>query len=79
MSSMFRVTPCGIWPRQDLRVRFSYLEEGREGKAIKEAEGLHLGLLSSRDGLVHVLVNNLLVGWVRGFKVIYISKSMVIN
>jgi hypothetical protein len=42
------VTPCGIWPQQDLRVRFSYLEGGR--KAIKEAEGLHLGLLSSRDG-----------------------------
>jgi len=42
------VTPCGIWPQQDLRVRFSYLEE--EGGAIKEAEGLHLGLLSSRDG-----------------------------
>jgi hypothetical protein len=41
-------TPCGIWPQQVVRVRFSYLEE--EGKAIKEAEGLHLGLLSSRDG-----------------------------
>jgi len=42
------VTPCGIWPQWDLRVRFSYLEGRR--KAIKEAEGLHLGLLSSRDG-----------------------------
>jgi len=46
-------TPCGIWPRQDVRVRFSYLEEGRkkeEGElAIKEAEGLHLGLLSGRE------------------------------
>ena len=41
-------TPCGIWPQQDDRVGFSYLEE--EGRAIKEAEGLHLGLLSSRDG-----------------------------
>jgi hypothetical protein len=41
-------TPCGIWPQQVVRVRFSYLEE--EGKAIKEAEGLHLGPLSSRDG-----------------------------
>jgi len=42
-------TPCGIWPQQDLRVGLSYLE-GRRG-AIKEAEGLHLGLLSSRDGI----------------------------
>jgi hypothetical protein len=41
------VTPHGIWPQHDLRVRFTYLEGKR--KAIKEAEGLHLGLLSSRD------------------------------
>jgi len=33
------VTPCGIWPHEDVRVRLSYLEE--EGRLIKEAEGLH--------------------------------------
>ena len=38
----------GFWIQHDLGVRFAYLEE-RE--AIEEAEGLHLGLLSSRDGL----------------------------
>ena len=42
------VTPHGIWPQHDLRVRFSNLE-GR--KAIEEAEGLHPGLLSSRDAV----------------------------
>lgn len=45
---LLAVTPCAIWPQKDVRVRFSYLEE--EGGAVKEAEGLHLGLLSSRDG-----------------------------
>jgi hypothetical protein len=48
VSAKWPVTPCGIWPQRDVRVRFSYLEGRR--KAIKEAEGLHLGLLSSRDG-----------------------------
>jgi len=33
----------------DLGFRFAYLEEKRE--AVEEAEGLHLGLLSSRDEL----------------------------
>ena len=41
------VTPRGIWPQHDLRVRFSYYV-GERG-AIDEAEGLYLGLLSSRD------------------------------
>ena len=46
------VTPHGIWPQHDLRVRFSYLG-GEIGviQTVKEAESLHLGLLSSRDGV----------------------------
>jgi hypothetical protein len=43
------VTPHEIWIQHDLGFRFAYLEEKRE--AVEEAEGLHLGLLSSRDGL----------------------------
>ena len=41
-----------------LGLGFPTLREGGRRKAIKEAEGLHLGLLSSRDGkssLVHGL------------------------
>jgi len=38
--------------QHDLRVRFSYLG-GEIGviQTVKEAESLHLGLLSSRDGV----------------------------
>ena len=45
-SSVFLSRPHGIWPQQDVGVRFSYLEGRR--KATEEAEGPHLGLLSSR-------------------------------
>ena len=31
-------TPCGIWPQQDLRVRFSYLEE-RRGRKVLDHQG----------------------------------------
>ena len=39
-----------------LGLGFPTLRRGEEGKAIKEAEGLHLGLLSSRDGTASRLV-----------------------
>jgi hypothetical protein len=42
------VTPHWIWLQHDLRLKFAYFE-GKKGKAIEEAEGLHFGLLSSRD------------------------------
>jgi hypothetical protein len=37
----FPVTPNGIWPQQDVRVRFSYLEE--EGKPTRKRRACILG------------------------------------
>jgi hypothetical protein len=46
-----------------LGLGFPTLREGEGRKAIKEAEGLHLGLLSSRDGQF-MLVRFGLLSWV---------------
>jgi hypothetical protein len=48
----------GFGIQLDLRVRFAYLEEK---EAIEEAEGLHLGLLSSKDGMGQGLAGRLVI------------------
>ena len=47
---MGSITPSVIWPQYHLRIKFTYYE-GKKRLSIEEAEGLHLGLLSSRGGV----------------------------
>jgi hypothetical protein len=65
-------TPCGIWPQQDLRVRFSYLEErrGRKGPSRKRRACILGSCHAEMASLVYVvdqLAGLRLVRLVKGF------------
>ena len=66
-------TPCGIWPQQDLRVRFSYLEErrGRKGPSRKRRACIlgscHAEMASQFMLLISQLAGLRLVRLVKGF------------